>query len=69
MAKGGEGGPVGVGADLYCVPGILSDNEDEKGDMGKKRERGREVDDVPLCAISDGGMDSGRKGYLKFGKG
>ena len=28
-----------VGADLYCVPGILSDNEEEEeGNMGRGRE-------------------------------
>ena len=48
--RGKEGCPVGDGADLYCVPGILSDNEEEKGDMGK-RERASEMLMTSYCAL------------------
>ena len=57
-----EGCPVGDGADLYCVPGILSDNEEEKGDMGR-----REMLMTSHCALCR--MDSGSIGHLNFEKG
>ena len=57
-------GPAGDGADLYCVPGILSDNEEEKGDMGKRESEMLMTSHCALCR-----MDSGSIGHLNFEKG
>ena len=44
-------GPAGDGADLYCVPGILSDNEEEKGDMGKRESEMLMTSHCALCRM------------------